>query len=194
MQSIFTACLMLFVSLISFAGTAVAAGAVSPDDGTLLDLAKPILDAVMKGQWAFAAAAALVLCVAAAKRYAGKKFPFLHTDMGGVTLTLLGSFGGAMVTALAAGSAPTWALAFMAMKVAAGAAGGYAMLKKTLVPALALLRPKMPTMLRPVVDLILWVFAKPSATETAETAGDAAVHEHPAGGIEGILGEADDLR
>ncbi len=163
-------------------------------DISMFELARPILDAVMRGQWAFAAAAALVLLVTAARRYGSKRFPFLASDLGGVVLTLLGSFGGALATAFAAGSAPSWALAFMAVKVATAAAGGYAMLKKSLVPALTWLRPKMPAWMHPMVDMVLWVFSRPTAVEKATQAGEAAVKKTPAAGVEGITGKPRDFR
>ncbi len=40
-------------ALLSFAGVALAAGAAEPDDGTLVDLARPIVDYVLSGHYLF---------------------------------------------------------------------------------------------------------------------------------------------
>lgn len=188
-----TSLLAAGVASATFTATASAASAVSPDDGSLLDLAKPVLDAIMHGQWAFAAALALILAVTLTKRYLGDKIPWLHSDAGGAVLALLGAFGGALATSLAAGAAPTWIMAWMAVKVAVGAAGAYSMIRKLLVPWIAKLRDKLPGALRPVLDLVLWVFDKQDPIARAERAGDAAVKAKPASGAAGVTGKPDEL-
>ena len=153
------------VAMFSFAGVSHAAGAASPEDGNLLDLAKPVFDAVMHGQGWLGAALALVLVVAAARRYLPKWFPnrfaWLASDAGTTLTTFLFSLGGAFSTAFVAGAGPSFAIAKTALAVALAAAGGYQALKHLLAPALRWLRPKLPAWARPGLDMILWVFERP---------------------------------
>lgn len=190
---IFTIALAAIALLLSFSASAFAAGAVMPDDGSLLDLARPILAAVMSGQGFYAAALALVLCVAAARRYLPKwapaKFGWLLSDAGTTAATFLMALGGAMATALSAGAVPTIAMAQIALGVAVAAAGGYQALKHLLAPLLRSLRDRAPAWSHPAFDLVLWVFAKPDPIATAETAGDAAVAAKPAAGAVAIVGK-----
>ena len=125
-----------FVAIFSFLATAFAAGAVARDDGSLLDLAKPVLAAVMSGQWVLGAALALVFVVAGARRYLVTHVHFLGTDAGAAVLTLVGAFGGALATALAAGASVTAGLMWTALGVATAAAGGYSLVRKLLVDPL----------------------------------------------------------
>lgn len=103
-------------------------------DIDILAIAKQIFDAVSSGNWVLVAALALVLLVFVLRKFVSSKVPFLASDEGGVLLTFAGSFGGALATALAAGESASWALAFTAAKVAFLAMGGYAALKKLLLP------------------------------------------------------------
>ena len=74
----------LGVLLTGFVVSAHAAQMASPDNGNLLDLARPVFDQIMAGHYIAAAAFALVLSVALVKRYApGKLGEFVHSDMGG---------------------------------------------------------------------------------------------------------------
>jgi len=193
---IFTTVLVALVGVLSFGASAWAAGAATPDDGSLLDLARPVFDAVMHGQGWLAAALALVLVVAATRRYAPKWFPnrmsWLTTDAGSTLATFLLSLGGAFATAFAAGAGPSIAVAKMSLGVALGAAGGYQALKHLIAPLLRALRDKLPPFARPVLDMILWVFDKPSRAADAEAAGDAAVKAKPGTGIAGVTGAPKD--
>lgn len=184
--------LALVVGFLSFAGVSVAfAAGENVSEATempLLEMAKPILDAVRGGQGVLAAALALVFCVSLARRYGGKRFPFLMSDAGGSALTLLGGFGGALATALMAGTVPSFGLAMTALGVAFAAAGGYTMIKRLAVPAMRAMQAKLPTWAQPILGLVLWIFDKPSAVAKAESAGAAAVAAKPGPGIEGVAG------
>lgn len=184
------------VFLLSFVATAFAAGVVTPDAGSLLDLAKPILAAVMSGQWWLGAATALVFAVAVARRYLVERIPFLASDAGGAVLTLVGSFGGAVATALAAGGAVSLGLMWTALGVAAMAAGGYSLVKKLLVDPLRASRwynERAPSWFRVVLDVLMWAFTKPDAVKQAEEAGKQAVEKKPAAGAEGVVGKPTDF-
>jgi hypothetical protein len=182
--------LALIVAFISFLGTGVAFAAT--EDGGLLDLARPLFDAVMSGNYAYAAALALVLGVALARRYGSKRWPWLGGDTGGSLLVLLGSFGGAVATALAGGAGLSLALFWTACKVAAGASGGYTLIKRLAIPLLRQVIGKLPKVLQKPFGLILWMF-EGSAVAKAEAAGDAAVAANPANGLDGLAGTPKDV-
>lgn len=190
MRKISTFVLTLVVAYLAFMGAALAGNAVTPEDGSILDYAKPVFDAIMHGQGWLAAALALVLLVTATKRYSSKipvigpkVSAFVNGQYGQPLSVLLLSFGGAVATALAAGGAVmTAALAWTAFKIAIGAAGGYSLLKALLAPLVAKLGAKAPAWMKPLFDLVLWVFSKPTAIEKAEKAGDEAVASTPTTG------------
>lgn len=149
-------------------------------------LGKPVFDAVMNGEYMYAAALALVVLVAAARKYGTKIWPFLGTRGGALWLVLLGSFFGAIATALGAGQALSLALGIAAVKVAVGAAGGHAMIRQVLKWGIRKW-PKLGAALKP----IMWVFEKPA--DKAKEAGDKAVAENPSEGITGVIGEPEDI-
>jgi hypothetical protein len=187
---------IVFVAIFSFIATAFAAGAVAPDDGSLLDLAKPVLAAVMSGQWVLGAALALVFVVAGARRYLVAHVHFLGTDAGAAVLTLVGAFGGALATALTAGVSVSAGLLWTALGVAAAAAGGYSLVRKLLVDPLcasAWYRERAAPWMRAVVMALAWAFTKPDALARADEAGKAAVQAHPAPGAEGVVGKPEEL-
>jgi hypothetical protein len=179
------------VALVAFTATAFAASSAGAVDESLVELAKPLYAAVMSGQWMLAAAAALVFFVAAARKYAAPRWPFLASDAGGVLLVLLGSFGGAAGTALAAGAVPSLAMAWVALGVAVSAAGGYSILKKLAGP----LVPKAPMWLQPLFRLVLWFFDHSTEPAVAEAtkAGNDAVAAKPPTGVAGIVGKPTDV-
>lgn len=188
----------LGVLLAGFVVSANAASTVAPDDGNLLDLARPIFDEIMRGHYIAAAALGLILCVALIKRYAPGKFgTFVHSDAGGSLTTLLMSFGGALATATMGGAAWTWGMLPAAGKVAFFAAGGYVLLKKLIVePLLKPLSMKTPTWMQPMWAMVFWMFDKKvseaDALAGAKLAGDTAVLANPATGT-GVLPEAKDI-
>lgn len=104
-------------------------------DLDVLGLAKQIFDAVMGGHWALVAAAVLMLAVYLLRKFGAGKIPFLATDAGGALTVLATSELGALANALAAGQPLSWGLVWQALSVGFAAAGGWAILKKALLPA-----------------------------------------------------------
>ena len=178
------------VLVLCFSATAFAAGAASPQDGNLLDSAKTIWEAATGHHWWLAASLALVGAVAAFKKYAPTRArEWSHTDVGASVLLLIGSFGGALATGLAAAGTDAISLSLVegALKVAFGAAGGYALIKNLLVDPLLKSKwyqDKAPAWLRAILDIGTWAFTKPAAeaVKEAEKAGDQAVADKPAEG------------
>jgi hypothetical protein len=189
----------LGVVLAGFLVSANAASVAAPDDGNLLDLARPVFDEIMKGHYIAAASLALILSVALVKRYAPGKFgDFVHSDAGGSLTTLLMSFGGALATATMGGAAWTWGMLPAAGKVAFFAAGGYVLLKKLIVePFLKPLSMKTPAWMAPLWGLLFFAFdrkvSEKDAIDGAKLAGATAVLASPATGADGVVGPAKDL-
>jgi hypothetical protein len=188
--------LLAFVAVLvlAFAGTALAAGAIAPEDGALIDLARPVFDAVMAGNYIAAAALALVAAVAVAKRYGAPRWSFLGTGAGAALLVVVGSFGGAIATATLAGAGLSAGLLYMAGKVAVIAGGGYSLIKALLVePVLRPLAARAPKWLQPVFALVFWFFDRPTPVAKAEAAGAAAVAAKPGTGASSVVGRPRDL-
>lgn len=164
----------LFLLVLSFLGTSVAM-AQGEDLG---ELAKPVLDAIMGGQYALGAALGLVLAVALLRRYGSDRWPVLDSSAAGSILVLVGGFGAASATSITAGEALSWALAYSALKVALFAAGGFSILK----PLVLALQGKAPSWAKPVLGLVGWVFDKPNKAARAEAVGAAAVEASPGEG------------
>jgi hypothetical protein len=178
----------------SLAGAPAPAASSSPDGlSAVLDALRPIYDAFTGGHYLYAGMLALVLAVALTKRYLGPKVPWLHTDVGGSTLTLVGAFGAALAAALAGGGGVSWAMAQAALYIAVGAAGGYSLVKRLLVPPLRALAAKCPAWSQPIFALVFWIFDKPDAVAVAQAAGDAAVKAKPSTGVANTLGKPQDV-
>ncbi len=193
---------MFAIAILAFLGfftaTALAATAVAPPDGNWTDFLKPIYDSFVHGNYLAAGMMTLVLGVALLKRYAPDKWgisTFVHGDAGGTLLTLVASFGTAMVTSLAGTGTVSWAMFKAAGLIAVGAAGGYAIVKKLfIVPFLRPWAEKAPAWAKPILQMILWIFDKPTPIEKAEAAGEAAVKESLAkSGIEATTGVPKDV-
>ena len=181
------------VMLAGFIVSAHAAQAAAPDNGTILDLLKPVFDQVMAGHYVAAAAFALVLAVGLVRRYApGKAGAFIHTDLGGALTTLLLSAGGALATATMAGAVWHWGMLSAALLVGLTAMGGYTMIKKLLMPLLA----KAPAWMQPIFSILTWIFdkrfQKDPITEATD-AGNAAVAANPSGGANDVVGKPTEL-
>lgn len=175
-----------------FTATALAATAVSPDDQSWLELLKPVYEAFMRGEKLYAGMLALVAAVALAKRYMpGKAGAWMNGKYGQPLTVLVMSFGGAMATAISAGTMPGWPMVKTAALIAAAAAGGYSMIKTLLIePFLRPWAAKAPTWIKWAFDMVLWIFDKPAPIAKAEAAGQAAVDANPAGGVEAVTGKA----
>ncbi len=186
MTKFLTALTALCLLAFAFAATAVAAGAVTPEDGSLLDLARPIFDAVMHGQWWLGAALAVVFVTAATRRYLPDAYggKFARGDVGGLITAFLIAFGGALATTFAApGAVMSGAVLLVGLKVGLGAVGGFVALNQ-LAKALAgteWFKTKAPAWLRTGLTFLLALIGS-SAIAKAEKAGDAAVAANPATG------------
>lgn len=191
MKHLATIISLTLIALGSFVATAAAAGAVAPETSHVLDLARSVFDAVMSGSYWYAAALALVLAVAAGSKYGGKYWKFLGSGPGKAALVLVGSFAGAFATTLAAGASPSAAMAWMAIQVALGAAGGYSLVKSLVLPLLQKAAARWPW-LKFLAKPLEWITGRDPAEE-ARAAGDAAVAENPPTGIAGIVGEPKDI-
>lgn len=191
-QKIATLVVAAFVGLSAFTATAFAAGAVTGSEPALIDLARPVLEAVMHGSYAYAAVLALVFAVTLLRRYGSIHWEWVESDAGGALLALLTSLAGALATAAAAGAAPSWALVWTSVQVAAGASGVYVLAKHLLAAPLRWLRDRLPARLRFLVDALLWLFSSSSEAKAA-AAGEAAVAANPGPGLAGIVGDSRDL-
>lgn len=179
------------VALVSFFGMSAALAAT--DSTSLADLAKPVFDAVMAGHYSYAVALALVLAVTALRKYGAQHWKFLATDAGGALMVLATSFTGAMATALASGGSVSFGLLWTACTVAAGAAGGYSLIRRLVVPLLEKLNSKLPAALQKPINAVLWFFEGPN-TASAVAAGNAAVAANPAPGVTAITGTPTDAK
>ncbi|MGN6108547.1 MAG: hypothetical protein ACTHU0_25805 [Kofleriaceae bacterium] len=185
--------------IVAFAGTAVAAGAISPEDGSLLDYAKPVLDAIVGGQWWLAASLAIVLIAPAVYRYLPDSLGGKHarSPIGKIAIVFLMAFGGGLangVVANGASGAMTSAIALAALKIALAAVGGYSVIYKIVTEfvATAWYEEHAPTWLKTAVSTLLgWITADPVAK--AEAAGKKAVAVNPPTGANGVAGTPTDL-
>lgn len=179
----FTAALIL-VFLGAFTGTALAASAVAPADGSILELARPVFDAVMHGQWWAAAAFAVVLGVTIARRWmpAAWKQGAIGDITGTATAFVL-AFAGAIGTwAIAPGATMTLGVLATATKIGVAAIGGYNIVHKLLGWLAAW--SKTPAWLVPVLKLVASLVGS-GAIAKAEAAGAAAVAASPSKGMAG---------
>lgn len=187
--------------LISFAGVSFAAGEAAGDDQSLLELAKPVLDAIVHGQYWIGAAAGVVLAVALARKYVPKDSrpgKLLASELGGMVCAALIAFGGAMTNSLVALGikVPTAAVFTTAGKVAFAAVGGWMILHKlaTVATATKWYQDKAPAWLKAVVAFVLAMIGSNAATKAEATkAGEDAVKADPPKGAEGIVAKPEEF-
>lgn len=185
---------LVLIFLAVFAGTSHAAALASGDESSLLDLGKPVLDALISGKPGLAAALALVLAAGAAGRYAGKQWAWFNGSAGRALIVLVGSFGGAAAVAITGGAGWSLALGWKALGVAASAAGGYSLIKALIVePLLRPLVAKAPGWLQPILGYALSLFAPPDPIAKAAAEGDKAVAAKPSTGATGVIGSAQEI-
>jgi hypothetical protein len=172
------------VFLGAFTGTALAADAITPPDASLLDLARPIFDAVMHGQWWAAAALAVVMIGALGRKYmpdtwkTGAKGDIIGTGMAFVT-----AFAGAIATwALAPGAVMSMAVVLTALKIGTAAVGGYTVIHK--VASWLVASGKLPPWALAMLKMVT-MFGGSNAVTKAEAAGAAAVVAAPPTGMAG---------
>jgi hypothetical protein len=148
--------------VLSFVGTSVA---LAQSNGELVDLARPVLDALLGGNYMAAGMLALVLGVALLRRFGGSRWPILSSRKAAPYLVAAGALSASLAAAVVAGTALSFGLVW---KLAAGAGFGYAMLKPLLgkIPYLGAL------------------FSSKSRAEEAHAAGIASVLAKPAKGTE----------
>lgn len=188
----------LGVLLAGFIVSAHAAAAASPDNGNLLDLARPIFDEVMKGHYIASAALALGFSMALLKRYAPGKFGvFVHSDTGGSLVTLVMAMSGALATATMGGATWHWGMLSTALMVGVVAMGGYTAIKRLIIdPLVRPLAAKLPPWAQPVLSLVLWMFDRRFQADPAKeaaAAGDAAVAADPGAGASAVVGTPTEL-
>lgn len=194
-----TVLLSVLVFLGVFGGTAAASTGVA--ETGWLELAEPVYRAILAGQYWAAAAFALVLATAGARRLLAPRVPFFRSDAGGTLLLVLGSFGGALGTAiLAAGvTAPSLAMAKAALWIAFAAGGGYTAVKRLVLPVALWLEARLPWYLRPLASLLVralgLVTSPPSPALVAEAvqAGRDAVVISPSAGVDRVTGAPRDV-
>lgn len=193
-----SAFVLAVIGLAAFSATSHAAVAVTGEDVSILDLARPIYDALASHQYSLTAMLVIVLLVALTKRYLGDKVPWLHSDAGGSALVLVGTMASAMAAGLLApGATITWMLLKTAALTGVSAAGGYAMIKNLLItPFLKPLAAKAPAWLQPIFNLVFAFFDHPPLAPVAIAikAGDAAVAAAPATGADGIVGTSTEVK
>lgn len=106
---------------------------VDPAAAAPLELARALFDAVMSGQWFLSASLALMLIVLGLRQL---PVPFLKTDAGGVLLNFGTSLSLGLATTALAGASFSWPMFWVALNLAATAAGVYTLLKKLALPML----------------------------------------------------------
>lgn len=182
--------LSLLALLGVFTATAFAAAAAAPESESLLEMLRPVWEAFSQGKQLHAGMLALVVVIAAMKRYApGKLGVWLATDIGGALTTLGMAFGASMAAATVDGAGLSAAMVKSALGIAVGAAGGYSLVKKLVIePFLKPWSKKLPAWTAPIFAVVFWFFDKKSPVETAEAAGDEAVAKKPAEGVKSVAG------
>lgn len=193
MKKALTALSIFALAFLSFGATAAAQSAVTPDDGSLLDLARPVFDAVVHGNWWLAAALGVVFLTAAAKKYLPDAYGgrLVRSELGAMATAFVLAFGGALATTFAApGAAMTMAVLTAALKVGFFGVGGWMILHRI---AQALVKTKfwnerMPAPVKAAVAFVLRLIGS-SAISKAEAAGQKAVEANPPTGAANPAGE-----
>lgn len=186
----FTATALAAQAVVTAQTSAAADLALAAPDPGLLELLRPVYDALVGGHRAYAGALLVVALAAIAKRRLSGPVPWLHSDAGGSALALVMASASALATGLAAPSATlTWGAFTGALVTGVVAAGGFAVVKNLLIdPVLRPLAAKAPTWTQPFFSLIFWVFDKKSPADVATQVGTTAVNAAPGAGVTGIVG------
>lgn len=195
MRFVRLAALFILVFLGVFTSLAFAAGQTIPQDTSVFDLVRPVIDAFKGGDYPFAASLSIVLAVALVRRYGTGKIPFLGTERGAALLAFIGSFAGAMAAGLSGDGTFSQHLLLTAINVALAATGGYMAVKAFVITPILeskWYQDKAPGWLKSVLSVVLWIFENrgKTATEKAEAAGDEAVKKDPPKG----MGEVTELK
>jgi hypothetical protein len=157
---------LAFVAI--FGGISHAATAAEQvTGGSAWDLLTPLYQAFAHGQYVYAGSMAIVVIVAAARRYGTAKYVgdglarWIASDEGSTILAFAFSLASTMIVQSAGGtSAVTWSGAWHATTIAVGAVGGYAVIRRLVIkPYLARLAGRGPAWLHKPLDFVLWIFA-----------------------------------
>lgn len=176
---------LALVMLVSFTATAHAATAVAPADGSWVDLLQPVIDAFRGGHYISAGALAVVVAVAAARKYAttiGPRFAdFVHSDAGGAASTLITSFAGTIAATTASGDTWHWSMITTAGAIAFIAAGGYAAVKRLVVTPILASKwySSAPSWVRVSLKYLgFWIFDERAAEEPATPTAPSTPHDN----------------
>lgn len=159
--------------LATFVGTSLALAQTNTE---LADLVKPVLDAVMSGQYMYAVPLALVLGVALLRRFGGARWPVLASAKVAPLLAVFGAFAATMAAALSTGASIDGHMVWTALTLVGASTAGYALLKPLLKPLIG----KLPSW---AAAPLMLIFDTRSRAETAKAAGDAAVESKPSKGM-----------
>lgn len=163
---------------------------MTPDMSPYEKLARDALSYALSGNWSTVLALALVAFVMLARKFLAPKIPALYSDLGAIGFTFLAGVAGAIVTAATAGANPlAWATFAAAIGVTWKAMGGYAMIKKALIPLAVYFLPKIPFVGKYLAAAMAKLGAPPAAEAMAKAtaAGDAAVRAKPAPGVSSVV-------
>lgn len=183
--------IVMFLVLTGFVTMAYAAGP-STEPEPILDLAKPVLDAIMHGQWWLAASAGLILVVSALRKYAPVEGRFgwlgraVASTPGVMGTTFALAFGGAVFNALLAlGPAGVMSLAIAktALWIGVAAIGAWKAVHTLATWAVStnFYKTKVPASVQAIVAFVLGLLGS-NAIAKAEAAGQKAVDAKPATG------------
>lgn len=176
--------LLVLIFLGAFTSTALAAEAASTADPSVTEATKAVFDAVMHGQWWAAAALAVVVLGAVARKYMPAAWKEgTKGDIIGTTMAFVMAFAGAIATVLAApGAAMTAGVALTALKIGVTAIGGYNLIHK--LASWGVASGKLPMWAMPIVKLLTSLVGS-NAIAKAEKLGDKAVAAAPPKGMSG---------
>lgn len=157
----------IFLLLIAWPAAALAqAGGADPD---LLELFRPVWEAISSGNYGLAAAGAVVLIGAVLTRWGASIWGWFSTGAGRAAIVLLTAFGGALFAALQAGAPVSVGVIWASLKLAVTAAGLYSLAKAlVLEPLQRWVARGAPTAIRWLTSALGWLLnriAPPPAVE-----------------------------
>lgn len=193
MKRTITALSLAALAFLAFGATAIAAPGGYADDGSLLDMFKPVVEAVKNGHFALGGSLLVIFLMAVAKRYLPEKWggKWVRSDAGGVAFAFGFAFFGSLGTALAApGAAVNGAMAMAALKFGLGAIGGFVAIHKlaTWAVGTAWFKAHAPAWLVSGLSFVLALIGS-SAIKKAEAAGQKAVDQNPPQGPAAATGD-----
>lgn len=158
---------ILFSSSISFA-----------QDREVLDLAAPIWAAITMGNYALAAAAAVILVGAMLSKYGTRISPWFGRSTGRASIVLVSAFGTSLFASLHAGAHLSVAVLWSALNLAIHAAGIYSLAKALVLDPLQAWKSA-PRAVRLITSALAWIYNRVAPQETvssrAETVSDRAM-------------------